>query len=158
MPSLRLVLSCAAAVAAVSAALLADRAPAPVAPVPVGHLVLVIEGDAGALRVRQVVAKPDPCGPVHRLQSPYRISVRDAAGTELGDYPLDLSAFDLDPARRGAPDRVEGCRVVSSEVMALASIPHWPQAASIALRGPNGELGAVAGDELRTLVRAGGGR
>jgi hypothetical protein len=123
-------------------------------PEPQGHLILQVEGDAGALQVTRITPKPDPCGPA-RLHSEYAVVVRDAAGTELGRVPMDLSAFDLDPARIGQPLRVEGCVVKDTRVATLVSIPRWPTAAALDLVQGTRVLGTLAGDSFATMVRAG---
>jgi len=125
-------LAAALAVSAVAAvAVSSTGAPAP-AVEPQGHLILQVEGDASALRVTRITPKPDPCGP-SRTTSAHQVVVRDAAGRELGRMPLDLSAFDLEPARVGGALRVEGCVVRDPHVAMLVSVPRWEGAASIEL-------------------------
>jgi hypothetical protein len=128
----------------------ATLAPPPAAG-PEGHLVLQIEGDARALRVTRITPKPDPCGPA-RLDSIWRIVVRAADGSELGRYPLDLRQFDLDVAHVGAPLRVEGCRVIETGVATLASIPRWPNAASLAIVSGARTLGTLDAPSYAALL------
>lgn len=145
---LALAVSAATAVAIVAS----DRAPAP--PAPVGHLILQIEGDAAALQVTRITKKTDPCGPV-RTASEYAVVVRDAAGAELSRTPLDLSAFDLDPARLGGALRVEGCVVRDPHVATLASVPCWPTAARLELVHGAARLGEVGAGRYAQLLAAG---
>jgi len=93
---------------------------------PQGHVLLVVSGDAAALAVDHAVRKPDPWHSTQRLDSPFRLRVFAKDGALLGSYPMDLSAFDLDPAHRGNGLRVEGCKVVDTRVHALIAIPHHP--------------------------------
>ena len=131
---------------------------APPAPTePDGHLVLQIEGDARALQVTRITRKPDPCGPA-RFTSASAIVVRDAAGSELGRVPLDLSLFDLDPAHVGRPLHVDGCVVRDTRVAMLANVPHWPDAASLEIVHEGRVLGVLAGARYEALVRAGAPR
>jgi len=70
--------------------------------------------------------------------------------------PLDLSKFDLSPAAKGRPRRVEGCIVHDTEVVMLANVPCFAAAASyVFLRGAD-PVGTVDGAAVRAL--AGGGR
>ncbi len=121
---------------------------------PQGHLILQIEGDARALRVTRITPKVDPCGPA-RFASAHAVVVRDAAGSELGRVPLDLSNFDLDPARVGGALTVEGCMVRDPHVATLVSIPRWPTAASLEVVHAQQVLGTLAGGAYAELVTAG---
>lgn len=118
---------------------------------PRGHLILQVEGDANGLRVTRITAKPDVCGP-QRLESDYQIVVQAADGSEIARHPLDLRLFDLDPARVGAPLRVEGCRVVETRVATLASIPDWPDAIRLELVHGTRRLGRVDADAYSALL------
>ncbi len=126
----------------------------PPPPAAAGHLVLVIQGDARALAITHIVAKADACG-LERAKSPHSIAVLDAAGRELAAYPLDLSAFDLDPAHAGRPPRVEGDRVIETKVVALASIPRLLDGTSLELRRGKDVLGRVTDDDYTALIARG---
>lgn len=121
---------------------------------PSGHLVLQVEGDARALAVIRITPKADPCGRAV-FQSAFHAVVRDGAGVELSSVPIDLTVFDMDPARVGAGLRVEGCAVKDTRVATLVSVPRWPNAVSIEIRRDDTVLGRIAGPELAALVRAG---
>ncbi|MEZ5965082.1 MAG: hypothetical protein R3F56_14705 [Planctomycetota bacterium] len=129
-----------------------ESPPAP--PAPTGHLILQVEGDAAALHVTRITKKADPCG-VARTASHYTIVVRDAGGRELSRTPLDLSAFDLDPARIGGALRVEGCVVKDPHVATLASVPCWPTASSLEILAGNVRLGELTAARYAQLVAAG---
>jgi hypothetical protein len=125
---------------------------------PVGHLILQIEGDARALRVSRITPKPDPCGPIAGFVSEFSVAVFAADGTELGRYPLDLSAFDVDPARVGGAVRVEGCVVRDTRIATLANVPHWPDAARLEIARGGAVMGRLLAAEISAMTSAGGGR
>lgn len=156
MPSISLSVSLLTAALAVSTAatvavVSTTRPPAPVA---AGHLILQVEGDALALRVTRITPKADPCGLV-RSSSPYAVVVHDADGHELSRTPLDLSAFDLDPARIGGALRVEGCVVRDPHVATLVSVPRFSTASSLTLVHGTRTLGALTAERFATLVAEG---
>lgn len=155
MPSLSLTGALLAAGLALStAATVVAVTHSPSAPEPQGHLILQVEGDARALRVTRITPKPDACG-LARIESPYSVVVRDAAGRELGRVPLDLSKFDLDPARVGGALRVEGCVVHDTRVATLVNVPHWPTASRVEILDGERIVGALTATEYATLVEAG---
>ncbi len=121
---------------------------------PRGHLILLIEGDARGLRVTHVTAKKDPYNPVDGKAS-HEIVIYDTTARVLGRYPLDLSKFDLDPAHVGKPLRVEGCEVIDTKVVMLASIPWLPNAAALEIeKGAVPVGGAVSADYARLVAAA----
>ena len=122
-----------------------------------GHFVLVIEGDRDQLGVTAASHKTDPWAGVPKgFASEWTISIRDAAGTELAVVPLDLTKFDLDPARKGQPLRVQGCIVQDPRVAMLANVPCFAPAASYTFLRAKTAVGVVDGATVRQL--AGGGR
>lgn len=125
---------------------------------PSGHLILQVEGDARALQVTRITRKPDPHNPVVGVSSAYAVVVQDAAGVELGRYPLDLSRFDLDPARIGQAPRVAGCEVWDARVAMLTNVPDFAGAARLELRRGDVLLGAVEGAAFARLLAEGQGR
>ena len=128
----------------------------PPAPPVSGHLVLVIEGDARELQVTAVVAKSEPWGGTPRgLRSDYSIAVLAADGSVLGSYPLDLSHFDLDPARIGTGPRVEGCRVIDTRVTVLANVPRFRDASGLAILHGRTVVGSLAPHDWQELLRTG---
>ena len=135
--------------------LLQGSAPPPLPPVVQGHLVLVIEGNAAALRVTAAAPKPDPWGGVPRgLESRHSIAILAADGSVLGSYPLDLSHFDLDPANIGTGPRVEGCQVVDTQVTALASVPRFRDAVGLVILHDGRAIGTVTPPDYSDLLRA----
>jgi hypothetical protein len=124
---------------------------------PSGHLVLVVDGDANQLRVSRVVPKATAFGGVPKgLTSAYELSIRDAAGAELGRYPVDLAHFDLEPTHVGRPLQVTGDIVRDSHVTMLMNVPDFPQAADYVFLRAGAELGRQTGLELQRLQ--GGGK
>ncbi|MBL8727411.1 MAG: hypothetical protein JNM25_03195 [Planctomycetes bacterium] len=133
----------------------------PVPPAAEGHYVFVVQGDRDQLTVTHVNAKADPWAGVPKgLRSDWLLRVRGADGALLATVPLDMSAFDLAPERKGGEVEVEGCIVRDPKVAMLVNVPRFVGAASYTFvrREPNGEvpLGLVTGDRVRDL--AGGGR
>lgn len=129
----------------------------PQQPVANGHFVLVVEGDRDQLGITAVSQKLDPWAGVPKgLTSAWSLSIRDAAGAELANVPLDLSKFDLDPAQKGKPLRVQGCIVKDSHVAMLANVPCFANAASYVFLRDKTAVGTVEGAAVRQL--AGGGR
>jgi len=129
-------------------------------PVADGHYVLVVQGDRDQLTIAHANAKADPWAGVPKgLQSAFHLHVHGRDGQLLADVPLDLSAFDLAPERKGGKIEVEGCIVRDPNVAMLVSVPRYPTAASYTFvrRGEGGEvvLGVVEG---RRVSELGGGR
>ena len=136
-------------------------AAAPIVPPPPpeanGHFALVVEGDRDRLTVTAANHKQDPWAGVPKgFSSTWTLSIRDAAGQELASVPLDLSKFDLDPAHKGKPLRVQGCIVKDSRIAMLANVPSFPNAASYTFLRGETAIGTVEGATVRQL--AGGGR
>ncbi|HLQ37041.1 MAG TPA: hypothetical protein VK348_04530 [Planctomycetota bacterium] len=124
---------------------------------PTGHLVLVVQGDAHALRVTNVVAKTDPFAGVPKgLTSDWQLVIADAAGAELGRYPIDMAHFDLEPANVGRGRVVTGDVVRDSRVTLLLSVPDFAAAASMTFVHGQQQVGAVSALELRQLRLDGG--
>jgi len=123
---------------------------------PTGHYVLVVEGTVKELRISGAVAKDTPAGgPAKPKPSEFRLSVRDQAGKELANVPVDLSAFDLDPANIGKPPKVTGCIVRSSRIGVLLNVPNFAEAAEyVILRGET-RLGGLDAAGLRALLAGG---
>ena len=69
-----------------------------------------------------------------RIDSPYQAVLFNRAGRQLGSYAIDLSQFDLDPARVGKPLRVTGCEVRDTKVAAIVNVPYLANARSIEIR------------------------
>lgn len=123
---------------------------------PTGHYVLVVEGNVKALRVSAAVAKDTPAGgPARPKPSEFRLSVRDGAGNELVSVPMDLSAFDLDPANIGKPPKVTGCIVKSTQVGVLLNVPRFAEAANYVILRGEAQLGTLDAQGLRTLLAGG---
>lgn len=123
-----------------------------------GHLVLVLAGNCQHLEVVAAVRKVDPFGGVPKgLTSSYELSIRDAAGQELGRFPIDLARFDLDPAHIGLQPAVNGDQVRTRDIALPVSVPDFPAAASIVVLHDQMPIGAVANGDLAALVALGGG-
>ncbi len=130
-------------------------------PVADGHYALVIEGDRDQLSISHARAKGDPWAGVPKgLQSEWLLRVRAADGAVLAEVPLDMSAFDLAPERKGKAIEVEGCIVRDPHVAMLVNVPRFAAAADYTFvrheRGRDVPLGVVTGAQVRDL--AGGGR
>ena len=122
-----------------------------------GHFVLVVEGDRDRLSVTAASHKQDPWAGVPKgFTSTWTLSIRDAAGAELANVPLDLSKFDLDPARKGQPLKVQGCIVKDPHVAMLTNVPCFANAATYTFLRDKTVIGTVEGAAVRQL--AGGGR
>ncbi|MEM7205491.1 MAG: hypothetical protein AAF628_34865 [Planctomycetota bacterium] len=117
-----------------------------------GHLVLLVQGDARGLTVSHVFAKADPYAKPRDRAEAHQVAVLDAAGRELGVYPLDLSPFDLDPARVGQPPRVEGDRVIATRVVALVNVPRLRDGVRLEIRRDRVVVGRVAPDRYARLL------
>jgi hypothetical protein len=131
--------------------------PPPQQPAANGHFVLVVDGDRDQLGITAANHKQDPWAGVPKgFTSAWSLSIRDAAGAELANVPLDLSKFDLDPAHKGQPLRVQGCIVKDSHVAMLANVPCFASAASYVFLRDKTVIGTVEGAAVRQL--AGGGR
>lgn len=130
-------------------------------PVADGHFALVVQGDRDQLTITHAVAKDDPWAGVPKgLTSSYLLRISGADGALLAELPIDLSAFDLAPQRKGGKIEVEGCVVLDPHVTTLVNAPRFAaaQSYSFARRDIGGELalGSVTGEQVRIL--AGGGR
>lgn len=139
----------------------APSTPPPTPPVADGHYVLVVEGDRDRLSISHARAKADPWAGVPKgLRSDWLLRIHGDDGALLAEVPLDMSAFDLSPARKGGKIEVEGCIVHDPHVAMLVNAPRFAAAASYTFvrRDRQGEvaLGVVAGAQVRDL--AGGGR
>lgn len=121
---------------------------------PDGHLLLLVEGDAQALFVTTIVAKSESWSE-RSERSDTQVLVRDAEGKVLGQYPLDLSHFDLDPARVGMRARVDGCVVKETKVSIICSVPRWKEARVLEIRSGERLLGSVGAQRYAELVAAG---
>lgn len=134
----------------------------PVPTEPVGHYVLVVEGDRNALAITAASAKTDPwAGVPVGFTSAWRLRIQDGRGAVLADVPLDVGRFETDPNAPLRPVRVEGCLVKSAAIGMLVNVPAFAAAATYTFTRPGEQeqpvvLGAVAGDRVRAL--AGGGR
>jgi hypothetical protein len=143
-----------------SAPLTPPAAPVGQPPVADGHYALVVQGDRDQLAITHAVGKDDPWAGVPKgLQSNWRLRIHHRDGSLLAEVPLDLSAFDLAPERKGGPIEVEGCIVRDPRIAMLVNVPRYDAASyTFVRRERNGEvqLGFVTGDQVRDL--AGGGR
>ena len=108
-----------------------------------GHLVLVVEGDAAGLRVTHITRKQSPYNPVRGSDSSWSVAVLRRDGLELGQFPVDLSKFDLNPAHIGQPLRVEGDVVWDTKVATLVNIPWFADAAQLVFRHEGRVLSTV---------------
>lgn len=136
-------------------------APPVAPPVADGHYALVVTGDRDQLTISHAVAKVDPWAGVPKgLRSDWLLRIEGRDGALLAAVPLDLSAFDLAPQRKGGPIEVEGCIVRDPRVAMLVNVPRFAAAANYAFvrrdRNFDVPLGAVPGERVRDL--AGGGR
>ena len=120
-----------------------------------GHLLVVNQGTGQRLSIVDVGAKADPCGPnrVAGALHGYSLAAIDAAGTELGNVALDLSAFDLQVgAQRPAGPRVTGDQVFESDIALLAKLPKFDAAVRLEIR-QHGETHSVFGaDAYRASI------
>jgi hypothetical protein len=119
-----------------------------------GHLILQVEGNANALRVTRITPKKSGYNTTKRV-SPYRIALLDAGGQILGSYPLDLSMFDMNPARIGKPLQVQGCAIRDTRVAALTNVPYFAKASAIRILHGKRVLGVLNGPSYKTLVAQG---
>ena len=136
-----------------------SRDPATAAPPqdpPTGHLVLVVEGDVSALRVTAAVGKADDWGGVPvGLASDFALVGLDAQGEEVLHVPIDLSAFDTDPAHIGAPTVVQGCIVRSPRIGVLVNVPADDRIQDYAIRHIGATIGAATAADIAALLRGG---
>jgi hypothetical protein len=141
--------------------LAASAAPPPVPQSPpqdpaAGHLVLVVEGTVNKLTITRAVAKPDAWAGVPKgLASRFALRILDAQGSVLHTVPLDLSAFDTDPAHIGRKLTVQGCLVRDWRIGMLVSVPQDPRASRFVFVRDGVEIGAHG---LGELLRLGGER
>ncbi|MCA8973785.1 MAG: hypothetical protein KDC98_03650 [Planctomycetes bacterium] len=132
----------------------AEPSTPPAAP---GHLVLVVEGDRDQLTITHANRKQDAwAGNAKGLASAWQLSLRDGNGVELAAVPLDMSPFDLDPARKGGPLQVQGCIVRDPHVAMLVNAPALADVASYVFLRGDVTVGTIAATEVDRL--AGGGR
>ncbi len=120
-----------------------------------GHLLLVVEGDANGLRVSHITPKQDPHNPTRGLESEWSVTVLSYDGAELGRFPVDLSQFDLDPARVGQPLRVEGDVVWKTQVATLVSIPYFANAEGLVFRRQRRVVSTVPAEVYLRLITGG---
>ncbi len=120
-----------------------------------GHLLLVVEGDANGLRVTHITPKQDPHNPTRGLDSEWSVAVLSFDGSELGRFPVDLSQFDLDPARVGQPLRVEGDVVWETQVATLVSIPYFANAEGLVFRRQRRVVSTVTAAVYSRLITGG---
>lgn len=120
-----------------------------------GHLLLVVEGDANGLRVSHITPKQDPHNPTRGLESEWSVAVLSFDGSELGRFPVDLSQFDLDPARVGQPLRVEGDVVWETQVATLVSIPYFANAEGLVFRRQRRVVSTVPAEVYLRLITGG---
>src|SRR5262245_50654942 len=119
-----------------------------------GHFVLVTEGDVTRLRITQAVAKPDRWAGVPKgLTSEFALVVQDQQGKDLVRVPIDLSAFETDPAKVGTPVVVNGCEVRSASIGVLLNVPSLPDAARYVIVRGKATLGGATAAELDALQR-----
>jgi hypothetical protein len=119
-----------------------------------GHLVLVIEGDVTQLRITHAVQKPDRWAGVPKgLTSEFALVVQDQKGKGLVRVPIDLSAFETDPAKIGTPVVVNGCEVRSTSIGVLLNVPSLPDAARYVIVRDKATLGTATAAELDALLR-----
>lgn len=120
-----------------------------------GHLLLVVEGDANSLVVSHITSKQDPYNPTRGFASEWSVAVLGSDGSELGRFPVDLSRFDLDPARVGQPLRVEGDVVWETRVATLVSIPYFPDAEGLVFRRQRRMISTVPAAVYSRLIVGG---
>lgn len=121
---------------------------------PFGHLILQIEGDANGLRVTWITPKQSAYNPSTRT-SPYRIELLDADGMVAGVYPLDLSQFDMNPARVGKPLRVQGCEIRDTRVATIANVAFLAGATAARIMRGNRQLGSLDSTTYQRLLKQG---
>ncbi|MEE2885814.1 MAG: hypothetical protein VX951_00145, partial [Planctomycetota bacterium] len=102
----------------------------------------------------RITPKESDYNPTSRT-SPYQIELLDAGGQVLGSYPLDLSLFDMNPARVGKPLRVQGCQVRDTRVAALANVPYLAKAVSLRILRGNRVFGFLNTASYHRLVAQG---
>jgi hypothetical protein len=123
---------------------------------PAGHLVLVVEGNVGLLRVTGAVAKADAWGGVPKgLASDFALVGLDAKDAQVVRVPIDLSAFDTDPAHVGAPTVVTGCIVRSPDIGVLVNVPADDRIARWTIRRDDAQIGEATALDIATLLRGG---
>lgn len=124
-------------------------------PLQAGHLILHVEGDIRRLQVTWITPKKSEYNKVSGT-SPFSVVLLDAAGQELGSYPVDLSRFDLDARNIGKPLRVEGCEVWDTKISTIVNVPYLPAASAVEFRRGAQVLGMLAEVDYRKMIAAGG--
>lgn len=119
-----------------------------------GHLILVVEGDANGLSVTHITSKKEPYAPPRHVDGDWTVSVRRADGLELGRFPIDLSRFDLNPARVGQGLRVDGDVVWDTRVATLVSIPQLEDAADLVFHRRGQRLSTLQSEDYARMVQA----
>lgn len=121
-----------------------------------GHLVLVVQGSARALRIAHAVAKPDPWAGIPTGEcSPVALRILARDGKELACIPVPLAHFDLDERRAEGPPRVCGCEVRSPCIALLLNVPHLADAVVYQFVRGERVLGTTTSQRLAALL---GGR
>jgi len=139
---------------------LADTAPAnsalAVPPPATGHFVLVVEGDRDRLSITHASHKADPWAGVQKgLSSNWSLSILDDKGAELSVVPLDMSKFDLEPARKGQPVRVEGCEVHDARIAMIANVPSLAAASAYVFTRGETTVGTIDATTVNQLAGVG---
>ena len=115
-----------------------------------GTPILLVEGDARALRVTHVFAKPSAYQRT-KAKSRWQVVVYDGDSREIGRYPMDLSAFDLNPNHVGKATEAHGCEVIERKVNALVNIPDHADASFLVLEHNGRTVGEVSPRDLQTM-------
>jgi len=90
---------------------------------PAATWIVVLEGDAGALRVQQIHRKPFRAARPRRAPSDFRVLLLDSAGAVIATVPLDLSRFCTDVSHRGQPPHLRGDVVQPHEIHCVVKVP-----------------------------------
>jgi hypothetical protein len=122
---------------------------------PIGHLILLVEGDVGDLRITEIIAKESEFDARRDSDSPYSVDLMDGLGRIIVSQPLDLAHFDLDPDRLGEPMRVDGDVYRESRITTLVNVPYRPQAVDVCIRKRETVIHAVGQVRYQALLQRG---
>jgi hypothetical protein len=131
-----------------------QTAPVPPGPPKYGHLIVQLEGNVHGLTVTWITPKTSGYNET-RIKSSFEVDLFDGAGAKLGTYPIDLSAFDTDPARIGKPLRVQGCEIRDSRIVTIVNVPYFKATASMRIRSGGIVIGRLGAARIGMLTEQG---